>query len=165
MSTVRPAVHFRKSGGRYFAETSRRGVELHREPLLNKGSAFSLEERQRLRLEGLLPSNPKTMDDQVDRILRILRGYAAPINRYVELAALQDRNEHLFYRVLRDHLAEFMPIVYTPTVGEASQRFSALYRRSRGLCLDRTPVHDPPPISSALSASVRAALAAATFAS
>jgi malic enzyme len=132
-------VRFRKSGTHYVAETNRRGVELYREPLLNKGSAFSPEERQRLRLEGLLPSNPKTMDEQVDRVLRILRGYTAPINQYVELAALQDRNEHLFYRVLRDHLAEFMPIVYTPTVGEATQRFSALYRRSRGLWI--TPGH------------------------
>lgn len=136
---VRPTVRFRKSGARYIAETNRRGIELCREPLINKGSAFSLEERQRLRLEGLLPSSPKTMDEQVDRVLRILRSYAAPIDRYIELAALQDRNEHLFYRVLRDHLAEFMPIVYTPTVGEATQRFSALYRRSRGLWI--TPAH------------------------
>lgn len=139
MTAVRPTVRFSKSGARYIAETNLRGVELCRDPLINKGSAFSLEERQRLGLEGLLPSSPKTMDEQVDRVLRILRGYAAPIERYIELAALHDRNEHLFYRVLRDHLAEFMPIVYTPTVGEASQRFSALYRRGRGLWI--TPAH------------------------
>ena len=136
---VRPTVRFRKSGARYIAETNRRGIELCREPLINKGSAFSPEERQRLGLEGLLPPSPKSMDEQVDRVLQILRSYAAPIDRYIELAALQDRNEHLFYRVLRDHLAELMPIVYTPTVGEATQRFSALYRRGRGLWI--TPGH------------------------
>jgi malic enzyme len=132
-------MRFRKSGTHYVAETRRHGVDLYREPLLNKGSGFSLEERRRLGLEGLLPSSPKTMQEQADRVLGILRGHAAPIDRYAELAALQDRNEHLFYRVLRDHLEEFMPIVYTPTVGEATQRFSSLFRRSRGLWI--TPGH------------------------
>ncbi|MFO1427743.1 MAG: oxaloacetate-decarboxylating malate dehydrogenase [Steroidobacteraceae bacterium] len=136
---ARSAVRFRRSGERYVAETRRTGRDLLREPLLNKGSAFSAEERRRLRLEGLLPATPKSADEQAERVLRILRSHAAPIDRYCELAALQDRNEHLFYRVLRGHLEEFMPIVYTPTVGEAVQRYSALVRRSRGLWI--TPAH------------------------
>jgi malic enzyme len=139
MNRVPAAVRFRKQGNRYIAETRCRGIELSREPLLNKGSGFTLEERRRLQLEGLLPSSPKTMQEQADRIIAILRSHAAPIDRYAELAALQDRNEHLFYRVLRDHLEEFMPIVYTPTVGEATQRFSSLFRRGRGLWI--TPGH------------------------
>jgi hypothetical protein len=139
MNRVPPAVRFRKTGRRYIAETRCRGIELSREPLLNKGSGFTLEERRRLQLEGLLPSSPKSMQEQAERIIAILRSHAAPIDRYAELAALQDRNEHLFYRVLRDHLEEFMPIVYTPTVGEATQRYSSLFRRGRGLWI--TPGH------------------------
>ena len=136
---ARSSVRFRRSEEHYVAETRRTGRDLLREPLLNKGSAFSAEERRRLRLEGLLPATPKSADEQAERVLRILRSHAAPIDRYCELAALQDRNEHLFYRVLRGHLEEFMPIVYTPTVGEAVQRYSALFRRSRGLWI--TPAH------------------------
>lgn len=130
------AVRFRRVGANYVVETRRRGLDVYREPLLNKGSAFTLAERRALGLEALLPGTPKTMAQQVQRVHAQLRLRSAPIDQYLELSALQDRNEHLFYRVLRDHLAELMPIVYTPTVGEATQRFSELFRRGRGVWLN-----------------------------
>jgi malic enzyme len=136
---IDPAVRFLRRDGRYVAETRRRGLDVYREPLLNKGSAFSLEERRALGLEGVLPGSPKTMDEQARRVYELLRTRERPIDQYLELRALQDRNEHLFFRVLRDHLAELMPIVYTPTVGEATRRFSELFRSGRGLWL--TPEH------------------------
>lgn len=140
-ATVEPAPapateRFRRVGSNYVTETRRRGLSVYRDPLLNKGSAFSLEERRALGLEGLLPGAPKTLEQQARRVYAQLRRLHAPIDRYLELSALQDRNEHLFYRVLRDHLAELMPIVYTPTVGEATQRFSELFRRGRGLWIN-----------------------------
>jgi malic enzyme len=136
---IDPAVRFLRRDGRYVAETRRRGLDVYREPLLNKGSAFSVDERRALGLEGILPGSPKTMDEQARRVYELLRTRERPIDRYLELRALQDRNEHLFFRVLRDHLAELMPIVYTPTVGEATRRFSELFRSGRGLWL--TPEH------------------------
>ena len=87
---------------------TKRGYDLIRDPLLNKGTAFTAQERDELGLHGLLPSQHNTMDQQVKRILASVRALAAPLDKYVSLAALQDRNEHLFYRLLVDHIEDFL---------------------------------------------------------
>jgi len=114
---------------------SKTGRELIRDPLLNKGTAFTAEEREHFRLHGLLPPGQVSMDTQERRIVAALDRVAAPFDQYLELSALQDRNEHLYYRVLMGDLERFMPIIYTPTVAEATRNFSQVYRRSRGVYL------------------------------
>ena len=86
-----------------------------------------------LGLHGFLPRRVATQEQQVQRILDSVRGSGTDLDRYIALTALQDRNEHLFFRTLTDHVAELMPILYTPTVGEACSRFSHIFRRPRGL--------------------------------
>ncbi len=121
------------------AHTSLRGRDILRYPLLNKGTAFTQEERRRLGLEGLLPSSVKTIEQQVKRSYDAVMAKTSPLERYIGLAALQDRNETLFYRLLLEHTVELTPIVYTPTVGEACQSYSRIFRRSRGVWI--TPEH------------------------
>ena len=116
-----------------------RGTRLLRHPMFTKGTAFTLEERITLGLEGLLPHAVSTMDQQARRIYASIQRKPDPLEKYIGLAALQDRNEYLFYRVLLDHIQEFLPIVYTPTVGRACQEFSHIFRRARGLWI--TPEH------------------------
>jgi malate dehydrogenase (oxaloacetate-decarboxylating) len=116
-----------------------RGSELLRHPMYNKGSAFSREERAALGLEGLLPWAVGSMEQQTRRAYENIVRKIDPLERHIGLAALHDRNEHLFYRVLTDHLEEFLPIVYTPTVGRACQEFSHIFRQARGLWI--TPAH------------------------
>jgi malate dehydrogenase (oxaloacetate-decarboxylating) len=101
--------------------------------LTTKGTAFTREERLRYRLLGLLPTAEKTLDQQVEHCWHEFCTRRDDLDKHIYLRALQDRNETLFYRVLRDHITETMPIVYTPTVGVACQRFSEIYRRPRGL--------------------------------
>jgi len=120
-------------------DITERGHQLIRDPLLNKGSAFPADERRQLGIEGLLPSRVNSLENQTRRFRQALGRLSEPINRYVELAALQGRNEHLYYRVLIDDLESLMPIVYTPTVGHATRRFSHLFRGGRGLWI--TPDH------------------------
>jgi len=110
-----------------------RGVKLLHDPQRNKGTAFSDSEREALGLRGLLPPRVLTQDLQAERVIVNLRGKATDIERYLALAGLQDRNEMLYYRVLLDHLEELMPIIYTPTVGQACQEFGHIFRRPRGL--------------------------------
>jgi malate dehydrogenase (oxaloacetate-decarboxylating)(NADP+) len=108
-------------------------ISLLRNPSLNKGTAFTEAERDQLGLRGLLPPHVATQSEQEARVLENLRRLNDPLNRYVLLEALQDRNETLFYRVVIDHIDEMMPIIYTPTVGLACQQFGHIYRRPRGL--------------------------------
>ena len=109
------------------------GVQLLHDPLLNKGTAFSEDERDALGLRGLLPPNVSSQDEQVSRILENLRNVSDPLAKYVMLSALHDRNETLFFRVLCDYPDEMMPIVYTPTVGLACENYGHIWRQPRGL--------------------------------
>ena len=115
------------------------GQELLRDPLLNKGSAFTLAERKAFGLEGLIPHAVTTMDVQASRVHHQFGRIHDDFDKYIALSSLQDRNEQLFYRLLSDHLEEYMPIVYTPTVGLATQQYSHAFRRGRGLWI--TPDH------------------------
>src|SRR6266511_4412433 len=112
-----------------------RGTSVLATPILNRGTAFTLEERRALGLVGLLPEGVSTIDGQVRRVYAQFQRQPDALARNVYLANLRDRNEVLFYRLLSDHLAEMLPIVYTPTVGKAIERFSHEYRRPRGVYL------------------------------
>ena len=109
------------------------GQDLLFDALWTKGTAFTHEERREFGLLGLLPTAEKTLDQQTEHSWSEFSRRREPLDKLIYLRSLQDRNETLFYRVLRDHIAETMPIVYTPTVGEACERFSEIYQRPRGL--------------------------------
>lgn len=111
----------------------KRGRSLLLDPLTNKGTAFTLTERETLGLLGLLPPAICTIEQQLQRTYENYRSQPDDLAKYVYLAALHDRNEVLFFRMLYEHVEEMMPIVYTPTVGKACQRFSHIYRRARGV--------------------------------
>lgn len=134
-------------------ETTLRGRAVLAEPRLNKGTAFSTEERERLGLVGLLPPRVLTLDQQESRAYRQYLDQPTDLAKNVFLTALHDRNEVLFFRLLGRHLPEMLPIVYTPTVGEAIQRYSHEYRRPRGVYLS---VEDPHSMEDALLATGRA---------
>ncbi|MBD3293377.1 MAG: oxaloacetate-decarboxylating malate dehydrogenase, partial [Armatimonadia bacterium] len=114
---------------------SKRCQDILRDPALNKGSAFTREERAALGLEGVLPPGVSTLAEQIRRVVENLRAKPEPIEQYIYLRSLQDRNETLFHATLIEHLEELAPIVYTPTVGEAVERFSHIFRSTRGLFL------------------------------
>ncbi len=119
--------------GEAFLETDLPGLMLTRLPLLNKGSAFSKEERRAFGLDGIVPPHIASLEEQVDNAYRNFEGFSQDLDKHVFLRALQDRNEVLFYALLDKHLEEMMPIIYTPTVAEAVQQFSHNYRFSRGI--------------------------------
>ncbi len=112
---------------------TRRGLDVLRDPLLNKGTAFSEKERDALGLRGLLPPHVLSQVEQMARFLASLRKLSDPLDKFVALNSLHDRNEALFFRVLCDHIDEMQPIVYTPTVGLACQRFGNIFQRPRGM--------------------------------
>ncbi|EPK7573114.1 TPA: NAD-dependent malic enzyme [Klebsiella michiganensis] len=102
-------------------------------PLLNKGSAFSMEERSSFNLLGLLPEVVETIEEQAERAWIQYQGFKTEIDKHIYLRNIQDTNETLFYRLVGNHLDEMMPVIYTPTVGAACERFSEIYRRARGV--------------------------------
>lgn len=115
------------------------GVELLQNPALNKGMGFTEAERDALKLRGLLPPRVFTIREQEARILENFRQKTSALEQYIMMAALQDRNETLFYRTVLDNVSEMMPIIYTPTVGEACQKLGHIFRRARGLYIS---LHD-----------------------
>ncbi len=119
--------------GEEFLEVPYGGEALNNFPMFNKGTAFTAEERDALGLRGLLPPRVVTMEQQTARVLHNQSQKSTNIERYIHLISLLDRNETLFYRILVDHLEEMLPIIYTPTVGQACQQFGRIYRRARGL--------------------------------
>jgi len=121
-----------------------RGMQLLQSPAWNKGTAFTMEERTNLGLHGLLPPQVETIDEQVVRAYAAYLAKRTPLGRHVQLRALQDTNEILFYRLLLAHIEEMMPIIYTPVVAEACQQFSQIYRRPRGLVISY-PLRDSIP--------------------
>ena len=129
----------RGADGRERVEMRLRGPQLLNHPMYNRSTSFTREERRELGLEGLLPDVVSTLEQQALRAYGNIVRKTEPLERYIGLAAIQDRNEHLFYKVLGDHLEEFLPIVYTPTVGQACQQYSRIFRRARGLWI--TPEH------------------------
>jgi len=115
------------------------GLDYMRDSKLNKGLAFSLEERQTLGIHGLLPPRVKNQDEQAEHCMRNLRRYSDPLNQYMYMIELLERNEKLFYKLLSEHTEELMPIVYTPTVGLACQKFGLAFKKPQGLFIT---IHD-----------------------
>ena len=111
------------------------GVDLLNDPALNKSTAFTEQERDRFKLRGLLPTHVSSMETQMDRTLANLRGKDSDIGKYIFLSALQDRNERLFYRLIIENFREIMPLIYTPTVGQACKEFASIFRKEKGFYL------------------------------
>lgn len=127
------------------ASAPRRGVDFLHDPAWNKGTAFTEAERDALGLRGLLPPRVVPMDEQLERVVENYRNKDNDLERFIYLSSLQDRNEVLFYRLLIEHIEEMMPIVYTPTVGTACQRFGHIWRRAHGMYVsaaDRGRIRD-----------------------
>ena len=116
-----------------YISTPVKGKALLLDPFTNKGTAFTARERDELDLHGLLPPHISTIEDQLDRTYENFQSKSSPIEKFIFMASLQDRNETLFFRLCHEKIDEMMPIVYTPVVGEACQKFSHIYRRGRGL--------------------------------
>src|SRR5260221_3120149 len=114
-----------------------RGPALLNDPVLNKGTAFTPDERKRFGLEGLLPPSLDSLDRQVERVLGHLDGKPNDLERYIYLVALSDRNETLFYRTVMSDPARFIPVLYDPTVADACLAFGHIYRRTRGMYISR----------------------------
>jgi malic enzyme len=126
----------RGADGLEHVEVRLRGPALLNHPMYNRSTAFTPEERRLFALEGLLPAAVTTIEEQARRAYGNIVRKEDALERYIGLSAIQDRNEILFYRVLLDHLEEFLPIVYTPTVGRACQEYSRIFRRARGLWIN-----------------------------
>ncbi|WP_331460172.1 NAD-dependent malic enzyme [Rheinheimera lutimaris] len=121
--------------------TAYAGSALLETPLLNKGSAFTAEERLAFNLAGLLPPRYETIEEQVSRAYMQYKSFDTAINKHIYLRVIQDNNETLFYRLLQQHLEEMIPIIYTPTVGDACEQFSDIYRSARGLFISYQDRH------------------------
>jgi malate dehydrogenase (oxaloacetate-decarboxylating) len=122
--------------GQPYISVARKGHALLLDPRTNKGTAFTRRERDELDLHGLLPPTICTIKQQLARTYESFQSKTTNLEKFIYLTALQDRNETLFYRLVLEHIEEMMPIVYTPVVGEACQRFSHIYRRARGLYIN-----------------------------
>ncbi|HHV7629306.1 TPA: NAD-dependent malic enzyme [Legionella pneumophila] len=116
-------------------KVTKRGMDILRDPILNKGTAFSLQERDEFALHGLIPTTVETLEQQVVRCLDAYSAKEDPLEKHIYLRALQDRNEVLFYRFTIDNLVHILPIIYTPVVGQACEMFSHIYRQPRGVFL------------------------------
>ncbi|XP_026759849.3 NADP-dependent malic enzyme-like isoform X1 [Galleria mellonella] len=125
--------NFHEVTGNVIVPNMVRGIDHLKDPRLNKGLAFTLEERQALGLQGLLATNFKTQEQQIDIARISVDRYKSDLNKYLYLVELQDTNERLFFSLLDQNIEKYLPIVYTPTVGLACQRFGLIYRRARGL--------------------------------
>lgn len=121
------------AGGKPYLETDLPGLMLTRLPLLNKGTAFTLDERRAFGLLGLFPTHVSSLDEQLERAYDNFRSFTTDLDKHVFLRVLQDRSEVLFYALVDRHLEEMMPIIYTPTVAQAVEQFSRIYRYARGL--------------------------------
>lgn len=117
-------------------EIRARGIAVLDDPMLNRGTAFTMDERDHLGLRGLLPPSVETIEQQVDRCYEQFNSKRSDVEKWVFLSQLHDSNEVLFYRLVGEHVHEMLPIVYTPTVGTAIQEFSHLFRRPRGVFLN-----------------------------
>ncbi|KAL1922278.1 uncharacterized protein VTP21DRAFT_9817 [Calcarisporiella thermophila] len=126
-----PADYYRPRGR--VIVTSKRGTEIIHDPLLNKGTAFSIEERERLQIRGLVPPRQQPMDKQLERVKNNLDHLKDPLQKAIFLLSLQDRNEALFFKLVMDNIEELAGIIYTPTVGLVCQKFHSVYRRARGM--------------------------------
>src|SRR3954470_14681599 len=136
-----------QSADGYIARITARGHGVLATPTINRGTAFTLAERRELGLTGLLPSGVSTLDGQLRRTYAQYREQANNLRKWVYLANLRDRNEVLFYKLLSEHIEEMLPVVYTPTVGLAIERFSHEFRRTRGVYLS---VNHPDEVETAL---------------
>lgn len=145
--SVEIEMHKSEENRKSFVYTKKRGYDVTRNPHLNKGMAFSLEERQQLGIHGLLPPCFISQDIQLLRVLKNYDMKTEDLDRYVFLMGLQDRSEKLFYRVLTSDIERFMPVIYTPTVGLACQQYGLIFRRPRGLFIT---IHDRGHIASIL---------------
>src|ERR1700694_2589362 len=125
-----------RAGARSLAAGAPRGIALLRDPLLNKGTAFTEQERDALGLRGLQPAHVHSLDEQAERMLENLRRLPNDLEKYVALNALHDRNETLFFRVVCDNIDEIQPLIYTPRVGLACQRFGHIFQRPRGIFIN-----------------------------
>lgn len=114
-------------------QSTNSGHSLLRDPRHNKGLAFSEAERDAHYLRGLLPPAIVSQENQEKKIMHNLRQYTVPLQRYIAMMDLQERNERLFYKLLIDNVEELLPVVYTPVVGEACQKYGSIYRRPQGL--------------------------------
>ncbi|MCP4296934.1 MAG: hypothetical protein GY786_15130 [Proteobacteria bacterium] len=127
--------------GHPFIPVSLDGLGLLHDTILNKGTAFTETERKIFRLEGLLPPHISTIDEQIVRVYENFSKQKTPIEKYGFLRSLQDRKEILFYALVSKHVKEMIPIIYTPTVGEACQQFSHRFQTTRGLYITKSNVN------------------------
>ena len=128
--------------GQDFRPVALTGTDLHNDRNLNKGTAFTEQERADFELDGLLPPQVQTFEAQLERVYQGFLSACSDIEKYQNLRALQDRNETLFYALLSRHVEEMTPIIYTPTVGKACQEFSHRYQKARGLYITPKNVED-----------------------
>jgi len=145
--TEKPFTERFDEAGRLSIKVHARGMDVLENPQLNRGTAFTREERRQLGLEGMLPGGVETIEQQIERGYQQFSSYDDDLDRWLFLTQLHDRNETLFYRLVGAHITEMLPIVYTPTVGTAIEQFSQQFRRPRGVYLS---IEDPAGIEAAL---------------